>query len=184
MKGSIGGTATTWGGTFTVEESANGTSYTPLHTFTDNSLNTSTFTLYTETPQASTRYIRFYFTNKTSGSNVALDEILLSAPVAGPAQEINVTLNGVNVPNGFTAETGNALSTDFTIENTGLNNPLAISGISLSGADAAQFSLLIFRQVLQPVLLTSSLLILILSEMARAHAQSQSTTMTPVNPFM
>jgi hypothetical protein len=131
----------TWQGTFTIEESADGSVFTPLHSFVNGDLPFSAFTMYTEQPQISTRYIRFYFTNKVSGHNVALDEVSLATPVAGTEQEINVTDGTGNVPSGFTYSMGNATSQNFVIENLGSDGALEISSIALSGEHADQFSL-------------------------------------------
>lgn len=89
-------------GTFTIEESVDGSSFTPLRTLAGAALPATAFTLFTDNPAASTRYIRWYFTEKISGHNVALDEITLATPTAGAAQEINVTDGTSNVPSGIT----------------------------------------------------------------------------------
>ncbi len=133
-------TGGSWQGTFTVEESANGTSYTALHTFT-NDLPTTAYTLFTDTPAPTTRYIRWNFTAKVSGHNAGLDEITLATPIAGNAQEINVVVGTTNIPSGFTHSMGSATSQVFTIENQGLGQALTISDITLSGANASEFSL-------------------------------------------
>lgn len=130
-----------WQGTFTVEESINGSTFTALHSFVNTDLPAGAFTQFTDEPAADTRYIRFYFTNKVSGHNVALDEVLLTQPTASAAQEINVTVNDNNVPNGFSASVGNTLDNAIVIQNLGTANALNIADITLSGADAAQFSL-------------------------------------------
>jgi endonuclease I len=130
-----------WQGTFTVEESANGTAFTPLHTFVNGDMNATAFTQYTESPQATTRFIRFYFTTKISGHNIALDEVSIAAPTAGNAQEINANVAGNNVPSESTYIIGDAAVTSFTIDNLGLTADLNISNISISGTDAADFTL-------------------------------------------
>jgi hypothetical protein len=131
----------TWQGTFTIEQSVDGVSYTALHTFNGADLPFAAFTMYTDYPAATSRFIRFYYTNKVNGHNVALDEISLIAPTAGNAQEINVTNGTTNVPSGLIYNIGNAATQTFTIENIGLTETLNISTISLSGANADQFSL-------------------------------------------
>ncbi len=77
------GSGSSWQGTFTVEESADGSTFTPLHTFTGAQLSGASYTLFTDNPAAGTRYIRWYFTEKISGYNVALDEIILITNIAG-----------------------------------------------------------------------------------------------------
>jgi len=139
LKGQNSGGA--WQGTFTIEESADGASYTPLRTLDGSALPATAFTLFTDQPAATTRYIRWYFTNKVSGHNVALDEISLAMPTAGAAQEINVTDGTNNIPSGFVYSMGNAASLDITIQNLGLTNALAISSMDISGVNAGDFSL-------------------------------------------
>lgn len=141
IKGQNSGGA--WQGVFTVEQSATGAdgSYTTLRTWTNADLGTASYTMYSDSPSPTTRYIRFFYTDKISGHNIALDEITLAAPVAGTAQEINVQLAGTNIPTGFSTVVGNAASSEFTIQNLGSATTLNINSIVLSGADAGQFSL-------------------------------------------
>ncbi len=134
-------TGGTWQGTFTVEESDNGVTYTALHSFTDTDLPTSGYTLFTDSPAPTTRYIRWIFTTKVSGHNAGLDDITLDTPIAGNNQEINVSDGTINIPSGFTYSIGNATSQIFTIENLGLSQSLSISDIALSGVNAGEFSL-------------------------------------------
>lgn len=130
-------------GTFTVEESVDGVTFTPLHAFVDAALPSSAYTQFTDAPASASRFIRFYFTNKVSGNNVALDEVMLVQPTASPEQEINVTDAAANnIPSGYTYSTGSATNTALTIQNLGQANALTISSIDISGPDAAQFSLL------------------------------------------
>ncbi len=78
------------GGTFTLQESADGTSYSDVASYT--SLNNNTATQYTVTTlSSSTRYIRWIYTSKSSG-NVGLGNITLAkapticaAPTLSPA---------------------------------------------------------------------------------------------------
>ncbi|MFM7814279.1 MAG: endonuclease [Flavobacteriales bacterium] len=139
LKGQNSGGA--WQGTFTIEESADGASYTPLRTLDGSALPATAFTLFTDQPAATTRYIRWYFTNKVSGHNVALDEISLAMPTASAAQEINQTDGANNIPSGFVYSMGNAASLDITIQNLGLTNALTISSMDISGVNAGDFSL-------------------------------------------
>ena len=141
LQGKVGNGVTNWTGTFTLEESADGVTFTPLHTFTDN-ISVAAFVLYTDQPQATTRYLRWYFTNKVSGYNVALDEITVTTPAAGAAQEINIVSGTNNVPSGTQFITGNAPSTTFTIQNQGLVDSLNVSSITISGPNASDFSIL------------------------------------------
>lgn len=130
------------GSTFTVQESDLGTTWTTLHQFT--SLPGGTYTPTTDIPQASTRFIRFIYTNKASG-NVGLDNVSIAAAPAGPQQEINVKQGTVTVINGGTYSTnsgvGATTAIPLTIENLGTVNTLNIGTPSLSGPAAADFAI-------------------------------------------
>lgn len=144
LKGWIGGSASSWEGTFTVEESDNGSTWTTLEQYVDN-LNSGSYVQYTASPASTTRYIRWYFTDKQSGSNVGIDDVTIALPVAGPAQEINVTYGGNNVPSTTQVSFNSPVSTPFavnlTVENLGTVNDLTISNATISGANAGDFSI-------------------------------------------
>lgn len=131
------------GGTFTVEESDLGVTWTTLHTFT--SPPSATYMQFTDVPQLTTRYIRFIYTQKVSG-NIGLDDVSIAVAPAGPEQEINVqnsTMTTV-IPSGGTYVLSSPVSTTtsntFVIENLGTANALNISSAVVSGANAADFS--------------------------------------------
>ena len=65
-----------------------------------------------------------------------LDDIF---PYVAPAKEINIKLNGNDVLNNGTYVVGNANTTNLTIENTG-SESLSITGVNLTGVNAADFS--------------------------------------------
>src|ERR1700751_3503392 len=60
------------GGTFDVQESVNGVSWTGVHNFNASNLPATTYTLFTDNLSATSHYVRFYYSNKVSG-NVGLD---------------------------------------------------------------------------------------------------------------
>lgn len=129
-------------GTFTLRESVDGINWTDLTVFTNN-LNTSVYTLYTVTPAAASRYLRWEFTNKVSGNNVGIDDISITAGVSA-AQDINVKYNTTSILSGgttpiFGSAVGTPIPLNFTVENTGLAT-LNVSAISFTGANAADFS--------------------------------------------
>ncbi len=66
-------------GTFLVEQSDDGNSWTALHTFT--ATISSSYHLVTDTPQIATRFIRFNYFNKVAG-NVGLDDVSIAAYTA------------------------------------------------------------------------------------------------------
>src|ERR1043165_4060991 len=129
------------GGTFLVEESLTGSSWTTLHTFT--TLPAGTYTLFTDVPNSASRYIRFNYSNKVSG-NVGLDDVTINAGAAGPAQEINVKQGSTTIVNGgaFTASSpvSTMTPTTFTIENLGTTNTLNISSVNITGPAAPDFA--------------------------------------------
>lgn len=131
------------GGTFDVQESVNGTTWTTLHSWTDSNLPSATYQQFTDNPSAGSHYIRFYYTLKSAG-NVGLDDVNLDAAPAGPQQEINVTYNSSTVLSGGSAWFSSPVSTmtpvNFTIENQGTANTLNVSGATITGANAADFS--------------------------------------------
>jgi hypothetical protein len=128
------------GGTFTVKESANGTVWTTLRTFT--SLSAGTYVQTTDAPMSTTRYIRFEYTVKVSG-NVGLDNINIALPAAGPNAEIDVLQGADRIPSGSTAVISSAVSTttpfNLTIENEGTANALTITSATVTGANASEF---------------------------------------------
>lgn len=129
------------GGTFTVEESANGVSYTALHTHT--APPAAAYQMYTDNPNSLTRFIRFIYTNKVSG-NIGLDDVNIAVGAATPAQEINVKYGTTTIVTGGTQVLSSPVSTMtpavFTVENLGTANALNLSSAVISGANAADFS--------------------------------------------
>ncbi|HEU4716319.1 MAG TPA: endonuclease [Bacteroidia bacterium] len=132
------------GGTFDVQESVNGTTWTTLHSYSDVTLPAATYTQFTDNPSASSHYIRFYYTNKSSG-NVGVDDVTLNAAPAGPQQEINVKYNSNTVLTGgavwFSSPVSTMTPENFTIENQGTTNALNVSGATITGPDAGDFSI-------------------------------------------
>jgi hypothetical protein len=129
---------------FTVEESADGVNWTDLRVFQQADLDAaSEFTEFTDSPLATSRYVRWYFTEKQSGRNVGLDEVTLIAQVPTTSQEIAISSSGQSVVNNSTFVIGNTAQTTFTIENANLTggNQLNISFAQITGANAAEFTL-------------------------------------------
>lgn len=129
------------GGTFTVEESDLGTVWTTLHSFT--APPNGTYTSFTDTPQSTSRYIRFIYTNKVAG-NIGLDDVSITEAAAGPEQEINVKYASTTIPSGgeqvVNSGVGVTTTHAFLIENLGTVNDLNISNAVVTGPDAADFS--------------------------------------------
>ena len=129
---------------FTVQESADGSTWTTLRLFEEADLDAaSTFTEFTDVPMSTSRYVRWYFTEKQSGRNVGLDEIELIAQVPTNAQEIGVNSGLTQIVNNGTFVVGNQATTTIDIENVNLlgGADLSITNVTLGGANAADFSL-------------------------------------------
>jgi hypothetical protein len=133
------------GGTFTVEESADGSSYTALHTHT--APPAGVYQMYTDVPNSLTRFIRFIYTNKSAG-NIGLDDVSIAVGAATPAQEINVKYGSTTIVSGGSQTVSSPVATMtpfvFTVENLGTANTLNISSAVISGTNAADFSVASF----------------------------------------
>ena len=133
------------GGTFTVEESDLGSVWTTLTTHS--SPPNASYTMFTDTPQSTTRFIRFIYTNKVSG-NIGLDDVSINIGAATPVQEINVKQGSSPLVSGSTYIINSAVSmlntTIFLIENLGTIDTLNIISATLSGVNSADFSIVSF----------------------------------------
>jgi endonuclease I len=129
------------GGTFLVQESVGGSSWTTLHSFT--SPPSATYTLFTDTPNPASRYIRFYYQTKVSG-NIGVDDVSISAGVSA-TQQINVKQGTTTIVNGGNYTVSSPVSVtapiNFTIENTGTVGTLNVTGASITGPAAADFTI-------------------------------------------
>jgi hypothetical protein len=128
-------------GTFSVEESIDGVTYTNLFTHTNPPANPD-YQLFTHTPLATSRYIRFIYTLKVGG-NIGVDDVNIAAGAAGPEQEINVKQGAATIVNGGTHTASSPVSTTlpitFTIENLGTATALNLSSVVIGGPNAADF---------------------------------------------
>jgi len=133
------------GGTFTVEESDFGNVWSTLNT--QNSPPNASYTMFTDVPQSSTRFIRFIYTNKVSG-NIGLDDVSIDIGAATPIQEINVMQSGNPLVSGSTYITNSPVSTlnsaTFLIENLGTLDTLNITSATISGVNSSDFSVVSF----------------------------------------
>jgi hypothetical protein len=132
-----------WLGTFKVRESVDGTTWTDLATYVDGAI-TSTLTTFTVTPAPASRYIRWEFTSKTTGNNIAIDDINITAGISATS-DINVKYASTPILSGgttpiFSSAVGTASPVNFTIENLGLAN-LDVSSASISGVAASDYSI-------------------------------------------
>lgn len=142
LQGWIGGSATSWTGTFKVQESVNGSTWTDLASYT--TLNEDNYNQYTLNPASASRYIRWIFTQKNSGANVGIDEISVAvAQVQTP--EIDVVQNSTTLFNGgtslaFGSPVGTPTVVNFTINNLSILQDLVISNATITGTASGDFS--------------------------------------------
>ncbi|MFN3917168.1 MAG: endonuclease [Flavobacteriales bacterium] len=140
IRGTGVGTAVSPGTIFTVEESANGANWTPLRILDENNL-TGSFQKFVDFPSSSTRYVRFFYTQKVSGSNIALDEVRITKAQPGPAAKIEIYQGANRILNGETVYIPNLPSLNLEIFNQGTVNTLFLTGNSIAGPQAAEFSI-------------------------------------------
>ncbi len=130
------------GGTFLVQESSNGSTWTTVHTFTNPPA--GAYTPFSDNLLSTSRYVRFNYSIKSSG-NIGLDNVNITAAAASPAQEINVKQGTVTIVNGGSYITNSPISTmtpiTFSIENLGTSNVLNLSSVNITGANASEFVL-------------------------------------------
>lgn len=130
-------------GTFEVQESADGNTYTTNKLYNQGNIPTNNYTNQSITLNAATRYIKFIYINKTAG-NVGLDNITVNA-AAVSHQQMGVEVNSTSITNNSThtigANVGSNAVLPFTIKNTGTTDPLNVSNIVISGANASEFTL-------------------------------------------
>ena len=143
-----------WTGTMTVQESVNGTTWTTLHAYTNSDIDVNSFVLHTDFPNSASRYLRFFYTNKVSGFNLAIDDIAVAIPVASPPQEIAASLSSLNIPNNgdayFASPVSTPLNVSIDLSNLGLVDTLHITSAVITGVDAADYNLTSFPNAIAP----------------------------------
>lgn len=146
-EGQAGGGAP-WQGTFTAQESADSITWTTAKTYPADGgmiMTPACGALKSFTPQITTRYIKLELTSKTTGYNVRLDDIQIAAPVftvgtvAVDYLSNNLPINATTLP--VLGTVGSTTPVNFTLKNVGTVDALNISAINITGANAADFSL-------------------------------------------
>ncbi|MGZ4033317.1 MAG: endonuclease [Bacteroidia bacterium] len=140
----------TWAGVFRVEESADGTTWTTVGT--DYTTLPTTYTTYTHALNSASRYVRFNFVTHTTG-NVGLDNVDIAVGTS-TTQQINVQQSAVTIVNGGTyalsSPVSTMLPTTFVIQNTGTVGTLNVSGVTITGPAAADYSVASFPSTVAP----------------------------------
>jgi endonuclease I len=127
-------------GTFVVQESVDGNTYTNMASYTDTDLSVNSCLSATVTPaNPLSRYIRFFFQNKVSGSNVKLDEISIATPVISTAS-IDVKQGATTILNGGIADPFNGSTETFEVNNIGTTEDLVVTEVNFTGPNAGLYS--------------------------------------------
>jgi endonuclease I len=138
-----------WGGQFDIQESANGTNWTTIRSITSKSTTSTNYNggKYTDVLQASSRFVRFYYTLKLPGGkdnppggNMGVDSVLIRKGLASEAT-INVKRGTVSIVSNATSVIGKSTSSSFFIENNGSIDTLKIDSIRFVGDALADFSI-------------------------------------------
>ncbi|MDZ4669015.1 MAG: endonuclease [bacterium] len=125
-------------GSFKIQESIDGVSWTDLRNYISM---TTGFAKFTENPSANSRFVRFFYQTKVSGSNVALDSVFLGKPGLGNNAKLAVKFGNASLVNGGTQIIGNVATSKFLLQNEALQQTLYFSSISLSGLNSTAFTL-------------------------------------------
>ena len=140
-------TGTPWDGIFKVQESVDGNTWSDITTFSGSgAIPAASCTTVVSNPSNSlSRYIRLFYQDKVSGSNLAIDDISIAAPVLTAAtlqveQALNTVFSG-NFAASFSSVVSSPLNLDFLMKNLGNVDTLFISSIAISGANASDFVL-------------------------------------------
>lgn len=141
----FGGTGSgQWEGTFEVQESDDGNSWNTIRTWVDGDISTTSVDSFAVQPASTTRFIRFYYTDKVSGHNLAIDDVNVRIPTAGPTQDIVVEYNGVVIPNGgrigFNSPVGTPANIDIEIRNYSTQNTLQLTAYNVTGSFSGDYS--------------------------------------------
>lgn len=145
------GSAPQWNGTFILQESADGNTWSTFKTHTGvGNIPKDNCSPQTATPQnSSTRYVRFFFQNKISGNdaggggNVNVDNIAIALPVqTTPKLKVTQESTQLNLPSGATTFPFNQGQNPavFTLSNIGTQDDLVITDIQISGPHASDFA--------------------------------------------
>lgn len=133
-------------GIFSVQESVDGVNFTSLKQFTTASPVPGgngamvAANKFVHTPAPASRYIRFFYTEKLGGSNVALDSVYIRPAPAAAVPTMSLKQAGNTVINGGQYVVGNSSSTSFTIQNGGTAQTLNIDSIVFTGQASTDFT--------------------------------------------
>jgi endonuclease I len=135
-----------WTGQFDIQESINGMNWNTIRSITYAANPSASMTKYSELLNPNSRYVRFYYTNKISGSssgggNMAVDSVLITKGLASEAT-INVKKGTISLVSNATNVIGKNSSSSFFIENNGASDTLRIDSMRFVGVAMSDFSII------------------------------------------
>ncbi len=140
-------TGTPWDGIFKVQESVDGNTWSDMTTFSGSGAipSASCTTIVSNPTNTLSRYIRLFYQDKVSGSNLAIDDISIEQPVLTAAtlqvEQASITVFSGNYAASFSSAISTPLNLDFVLKNIGTVDTLNISSITITGANATDFVL-------------------------------------------
>lgn len=129
---------TSWKGTFDIEQSDDGVSWTSVKQYIDN-MPMGIVQQFAQV-KSTARFARFIFTSKVSGYNMALDDITVSPGQGGIMPELQVLFNGKIQPDKSEIKPGNGSQFSIGIKNNSKVSDLAVNKFIFGGANASSFS--------------------------------------------
>jgi hypothetical protein len=127
-----------WEGQFAVEESADGNTWSTVRTYNNDM--PLTYVQVIDKLKTSSRYVRFMFSSKASGFNVAMDDVYIGPAAGGLLPEIKVSYNGSEQVQGAEIQNGSDTSIVLSVKNISTVEDLEIKTVTFSGAAASNFS--------------------------------------------
>lgn len=134
---------------FLLQQSVNGQVWYTIQQFDVNNLS-GNFTFEKYPVADSAKYIRFYYQNKASGSNIALDEVYVKKAPPGPNPEIVLEYNGNAVPHNGTIYLIGTGNYTVKLKNDGLSDTLFLTNMILSGPQSSNFNVQNFPAYVPP----------------------------------
>jgi endonuclease I len=132
-------------GIFQIQESVDGITFNNMLTFNSSSPmpNASCTTLTVTPANTLSRFIRFFYQDKVSGANTAIDDVSIAAPLITAAtisveQAGNVIFNN-SYANPISGTVGSGIPVAFSVKNIGTVNSLTIDSIYIDGPNATDF---------------------------------------------
>ena len=129
----------TFQGAFDVQESVDSVNWTTRFSYTSGT-NISSVRRDSFTASANSRYVRWIFSTKASGFNIALDDVAVEEAGAGDAAELQVLYRNQVLLNNQELFMGDTARFQLIVRNRGKVNKLDIQQLRVTGIDSTSFS--------------------------------------------